>query len=180
MSDLKKVTKEDLEKVAYKDLLSTFTELGIPEAWKPGTKGSAMIENALSLLDTIKSLENTDTKVIEEVLENSTPVEETLIDTTDVIKDLAVKIEEQKEVAQEEAVIQVQEEAIEKEKTEKEVLKDSIVAMNLSKEVVEKNIKNIKAALNLGIEAQRSILLTKKEILQDILDEDDFEKEVEE
>ena len=58
MSGEKQVTKEELSAVKYGKLLEKFTELGVAEAWKPGSKKITMIENAIEKLKIKNSLES--------------------------------------------------------------------------------------------------------------------------
>ena len=47
--------KKELEAVKYHELKDRFTDLGIPQVWKPGTKKAIIIQNALELLEKLES-----------------------------------------------------------------------------------------------------------------------------
>lgn len=145
-------TLESLKAVKYQNLKETFTILGVPSAWKPGSKATKMIADALEKLAVIRDLE---TKGFEgEELE----------------KAAQLKNEENQEAAKQAA--QEAEEAIEEAKTqEQEDYKQSVIKMKLSDEQIEEAIKNIDANLKVGVEAQRPILLSKRAVLIEILEE---------
>lgn len=145
-------TLESLKAVKYQNLKETFTILGVPQAWKPGSKATKMIADALEKLAMIRDLETKGLKG--EELEKA--VEAKSIENDEAIKEKQAQ-EDQK--------------AQEKEDTEKEDYKQSVIKMDLSKDKLEDAVKNIDANLKVGVQAQRPILLKKRAVLIEILED---------
>jgi hypothetical protein len=149
-----KLTFEDLNKVKYGDLEETFTELGIPGAWKPGTKKKVLIEEALAQLRDLK-----------ELVENGMSEEEAK-------KKLLIKSQERK------LAEQIEKEKRKKELEVKEVSKATdlmrrIKRMKLSDEQLQYNLRNIRGNLkNAPSGPNRLILLQKEAAIEAILAEE--------
>jgi len=77
------IIKQKLQGTQYQKLKEVFTELGIPQVWKSGTKKVVMIEAALELLSELHKEENL---VVEEVIEKM-----------EVEKEIAEEVENEKE-----------------------------------------------------------------------------------
>ena len=146
MKNEKIVSKYELNQVKYGDLLAKFTELGIPEIWKPGSKKLSMIEKAIEKLNIKNSLE---AKGLEQA---------------EVEKELEI-IEEKKEKA-----IQAEklEQAKQVEAKDRKIVKE-VVESKLSKQQIENNIAIINKNLINVIPSHRTILLKKKELLEQML-----------
>lgn len=147
-----KITKEQLEQVAYKDLLSKFKELGLPEVWKPGKKKAEMIKEALEKLDLVKSLENAG------------------LESQDIEKAVA-KVDQQKEQQQRAEELKLAEE---KEAAEQKVV-EQIVELKLTLPQIQKNLANIEANLKNNVTAQRNTLLLKKAMLMKMIDDKSYQ-----
>ncbi len=147
MSNIKTYTAEDFKDVKYHDLLAKFTELGVPEAFKRGSKKVDLIAKAVERLKIKASLESVGLSK-EEV---SKEVEKMAIKKA--------KAEDQKILDQAKQV----------EKQEKAMVK-KIAKAKLTKEQLEYNIKNIRANIAGGVPSQRQILQVKLEALLDLLD----------
>ena len=141
----KKITKAELSEVKYGELFAKFTELGIPEVWKPGSKKIVMIEKAIEAVKLKASLEDQGL--------NEKEIEE---------KVLEVKI------AKEEKKIKDEVAKVEKQEAEDKAAKSKIEKSNLSLEQIEYNIKNIEANIKFGIPQQRIMLVKKLEWLQEL------------
>lgn len=145
-------TLESLKQVKYQDLKETFTILGVPEAWKPGSKASKMIADALEKLAIIRDLK---TKGLEgEQLEAAKQ------------KQLEINESNVNDAIEEEA-----EQAIQKIESEKKSYKEEVESMNLSKDQIENALVNINLNLKQGLPTHRAILLKKKAVLEEILNE---------
>ena len=143
---------ETLSNVPYSSLYETFESLGIKECWKPGTKAKVMIKEALDKIAIMKSLE-TNGK------------------TDDEIKDEAEKEFDKQAEANKSAAEDA--ELIEAKKRKEVELKqiNKIKEMKLSPEQIEKNLALIELNLKNGVPAQRNILLNKKKVLLEMLEE---------
>ena len=141
----KKVTKASLSKVKYGELLAKFTELGIPEVWKPGSKKMAMIDKAIEAVKLKSSLEEQGLNKEEIELK----VEEVEVAKIEKEKKEAIKKIEEQEAADAKA-------------------KEKINNAGLTLEQIEYNIKNCEANIKFGIPAQRVTLVKKLEWLQDL------------
>ena len=144
------VSKEELMKVPYKNLLEKFTELNVKDAWKPGTKREKMVDNALEKIKILKKLEAKELSPEEMEALAKEMIEKNRMEE-------ALQAEKEKEAK------------ILAEDNSKQGVRNRIEAMNLSKEQVIKSIKGINTNLINGIPSQRKILLVKLEILEDIL-----------
>tara|TARA_R110000803_G_scaffold190934_1_gene253578 strand:- start:38 stop:496 length:459 start_codon:yes stop_codon:yes gene_type:complete len=144
------VSKEELMKVPYKNLLEKFTELNVKDAWKPGTKREKMVDNALEKIKILKKLEAKELSPEEMEALAKEMIEKNRMEE-------ALQAEKEKEAK------------ILAEDSSKQGVRNRIEAMNLSKEQVIKSIKGINTNLINGIPSQRKILLVKLEILEDIL-----------
>ena len=141
----KKVTKSDLSKVKYGELLAKFTELGVPEVWIPGSKKMTMIEKAIAAVQLKSSLESQglDKKEIE---------------------DKVIEIEEAKVVAKEKEEIAI----VEQEEAEQKIAKEKIIKSDLTLEEINYNIKNLESLIKFGIQNQRVGLQLKLEWLLEL------------
>ena len=146
MSEKKIISKEELSKVKYGELLKKFTELGIPEVWKSGSKKMVMIDKAIDKLKIKTNLESLGledaevSKELEVIVENK------------IKADLAKEVEVAKQVEI-------------KDKAETKQIQNS----GLTKEQVEYNLRNIKLNLKNGIESHRIVLLKKQTDLELLL-----------
>tara|TARA_R110002051_G_scaffold100268_1_gene170545 strand:+ start:1559 stop:2092 length:534 start_codon:yes stop_codon:yes gene_type:complete len=149
-------TIESLNVVKYQDLLETFTVLGVPDAWKPGSAREKMIGAALEKLSIIRELEAKGLKgqELQAAKANAYIQADTLTGN----------------VAQAEALNNDLKAVEVKKEVEAKVLK-----MSLSKEQAQKNLDIINANLNGASPGGRKILLQKRKILQDLLEKDEFE-----
>lgn len=141
----KKITKAELSKVKYGELLAKFTELGVPEVWKAGSKKMTMIEKAIEQVSLKSSLEDAGL--------NADQIEKK-------VEEVAVaKIEkkQKEEVAK-----------IEKQEADDAQAKSKIDNAGLTLEQIEYNIKNINANIKFGVAGQRVALLKKLEWLEDL------------
>lgn len=141
----KKITKAELSKVKYGELLAKFTELGVPEVWKAGSKKITMIEKAIEQVKLKQSLEDAGL--------NTEEIEQ--------------KVEEVK-IAKEEKKVKEEIKKIEEQEVQDAEAKSKIDNSGFSLEQIEYNIKNIEANIKFGIPAQRVVLLKKLEWLQDL------------
>ena len=141
----KKVTKSDLSKVKYGELLAKFTELGVPEAWIAGSKKTVMIEKAIAAVQLKASLESQglDKKEIE---------------------DKVIEIEEAKVVAKEKEEIAI----VEQKEAEQKASKEKIIKSDLTLEEIDYNIKNLDSLIKFGIQNQRVGLQLKLEWLLEL------------
>lgn len=140
------ITKQDLGQVKYGDLLDKFTELGIPEVWKAGTKKAKMIDAAIEKLNIKKSLESLG------------------LDKVQVSEELKT-IAKNKEEAQKAELIEKAKQEILNDKNEVKELK----GQGYSKEQLEAQILNIDKNLIQVIPTHRIALLKKKEQLVQLL-----------
>lgn len=152
------VTKSSLEKVDYHNLLETFTVLGIPSAWKPGSPKIKMISKALELLSIVKDLESKGLQGQD--LEQAKEV--AFVEAEQATKKIAVKEIVNKTVKE-----------VEETKSDLE----TIVKLNPTKEVAEKNLKLVNANLKNANNAQRKILLKKRAAIQSYIALGDFPQE---
>lgn len=141
----KRITKAELSKVKYGELLAKFTELGVPEVWKAGSKKITMIEKAIEQVKLKQSLEDAGLNE----------------------KEIEQKIEEVK-VAKEEKKIKEEVAKIEKQEAEDAKAKEKINNAGLTLEQIDYNIKNIQANIKFGVPGQRVALLKKLEWLEDL------------
>lgn len=148
MNNKKAVSIETLSEVKYGDLLATFTELGIPEAWRPGKKKSAMIKAAIEKLAIIRSLEDRGLDQQE--------VAEQLIVAQD--KQLQADEQEQLEIAQEQEVAD-------------KAIAQNVQKAGLTQDQIKQNLKTIASNLMSNIPAHRDILLKKQEALTALLED---------
>jgi len=149
---MSRITKEELELVAYKEMQAKFEELGVPEVWKPGKKKETMILEAIEKLNLIKSLENAG------------------LEKDDIEKAVSKVKDNKEELAKAEALKEAQEkEALEKAQTEK------AVELKLTLPQIEKNLKNIEANLKNNIPSQRVLLLNKKAMLMKMIDDKNYQ-----
>mgnify|MGYP003653877991 FL=1 len=141
----KKVTKSDLSKVKYGELLAKFTELGVPEVWIPGSKKMTMIEKAIAAVQLKASLESQglDKKEIE---------------------DKVIEIEEAKVVAKQKEEIAI----VEQKEAEQKIAKEKIIKSDLTLEEINYNIKNLESLIKFGIQNQRVGLQLKLEWLLEL------------
>lgn len=141
----KKVTKSDLSKVKYGELLAKFTELGVPEVWTAGKKKNDMIEKAIAAVQLKASLESQglDKKEIE---------------------DKVIEIEEAKVVAKEKEEIAI----VEQKEAEQKASKEKIMKSDLTLEEIDYNIKNLESLIKFGIQSQRVGLQLKLEWLLEL------------
>lgn len=142
----KSITKEELSKVKYGQLLEKFTELGVPEVWKPGSKKMVMIEKAVEQIKLKASLESQG------------------LDEKEVAEKI-VEIKEAKVVAQQQEELQ---EAIAAEEAQKKDEKKT-KELKMTKEQIEWNLKMIEQNMKFGVAAQRVALMQKRDFLQDLL-----------
>lgn len=142
------VSAETLSEVKYGDLLAKFTELGIPEVWKPGSKKIKMIETAIEKLAIVRSLEDRglEQKEIEQELVN-------------------VELKKQQKEEQQLVEAAKQQEAADK------AIVTKVEKSNLSQEQIKFNLNIIEQNLMSNIPSHRDILLKKKEALLALLDE---------
>ena len=142
----KNVTASELNSVKYGDLLAKFTELGVEKAWKAGKKKKTMIEDAIERLKIKSELEAKGKEAQEENVENV--------------------IEEKKEEAAKEVAA---EKKVAKAKIQED--KKNVQSSNLTQEQIKENIKRIDANLKFNsVEAQRPILLRKRQWLSELLE----------
>lgn len=146
---IENATIETLGAVKYGELLETFTSLGVPECWVPGTKAVKMVQNAIEKLAVIKSMK-AEGKTDDEIKESFDKKED------DKAKE---KLKETEKNAEDKA------KSIQAEATIKEDVKNK-----LSKEQIIKNIESCDANLLNGIPAQRTVLLSKKVQLEKMLE----------
>jgi len=146
MSENKNITAQELSEVKYHDLLAKFTELGIPEVWKAGSKKIDLISKAVDKLKIKQSLESLG------------------LDKDSVSKEVE-KMAIKKAKADDKIIL---EQAKQVEREDKQMV-TKIKKANLSKEVLESNIKTIKANLAFGVPGHRDILNKKLEALLDLL-----------
>ena len=147
MSIKKTITEQELSEVKYQDLLATFKSLGVEDSWKPGKKKTAMIKDAIEKLNIVRSLED---KGISE----------------DKITEERLKIEDAKEQAKQVEVAK----AIEDQEKADQLQKKTIIKSKYTKEQLEVNLRNIKLNLLQAIPSQRTMLIKKQEVLQNLLD----------
>lgn len=139
-------TAEELSKVKYGDLLAKFEELGVKSAWKAGKKKKVMIEDAIERLKIKSELEANGKKSEEENVEKV---------IEDKKEEVAKEVAAEKEVAK----AKVQED------------KKNVQSSNLTQEQIKENIKRIDANLSHNsVEAQRPILLRKRQWLSELLE----------
>jgi len=150
--DIQKV-KELLESTPYQKLREVLSEQGIVDAWKPGTKKAAIINEALKLY------EKTRTALREEAIKKSE--EEAKEEESTEAKDSQLEAGDEVIVPS----VQVQN----PDKLIPEFAKTKLIKKGLSKEVLEKSLKNIEANLRNGAPAQRAILLAKKQEIEYLL-----------
>lgn len=148
MNNKKAVSAETLSEVKYGDLLAKFTELGIPEAWKPGKKKSAMIKAAIEKLAIIRSLEDRGLEQEE--------IAEQLI----VVQDKKIQAEEQEQLE----IAQAQEVA-------DKAIVQKVQKSGLTQDQIKQNLNVIKQNLMSNIPAHRDILLKKQEALTALLED---------
>ena len=146
MSEKKQITLEELSDIKYHDLLAKFTELGIPEVWKAGTKKITMINKAIDKIKIKNSLESLG------------------LDKEEVSKE--VEAMAKKKAKAEADKILAEAKQVEKE-DKKEVVR--LKKAKLSKQDLEKNIKVIESNIKFGVPTQRAQLQKKLETLQDLL-----------
>ena len=147
MSIKKTITEQELSEVKYQDLLATFKSLGVEDAWKPGRKKTTMIKDAIEKLNIVRSLED---KGIAEA----------------DVKEERLKIEDAKEQAKQVEVAK----AIEDQEKADQLQKKTIIKSKYTKEQLEVNLRNIKLNLLQAIPSQRTMLIKKQEVLQNLLD----------
>lgn len=147
MSEIKSITAEDFQDVKYHDLLAKFTELGIPEVWKRGSKKVDLINKAVEKLKIKSSLESLG------------------LDKEEVSKEIE-KMAKKKADLEDKKIL---EEAKRVEKEEKQMV-TKIKKAKLTKEQIEYNIKNIRANIAGGVPSQRQVLQVKLEALLELLD----------
>jgi hypothetical protein len=140
------VSEQELKEVKYHDLLAKFTELGIPQVWKAGKKKATMIEKAIEELKIKKSLE------AKGLSEKEVEVE------LEAIKEKKVELQQAEKL----------EVAIQAELEEKKEVK-KVVDADLSREVIEANLVNIKKQMIQCVPAHRMILIKKRDLLLDLL-----------
>ena len=146
MSNKRPITSEELSQVKYGQLLDKFTELGIPEVWKAGSKKTAMIEKAIEQIRLKSSLEaqGLDKDQIEEKIAES-------------------KIA--KQAAEEKSKL---EQAVNQEvadKQDKQVTQEK----QLTRQEIEFNLNVIGQNLKFGIPSQKVVLLKKRDLLMNLL-----------
>ncbi len=141
--DLMKV-KELLENTPYQKLKDILDEQGISKAWKPGTRKADIIANALELYKEVKDEARKDALKDQDP---ETPVEK------DPEKAILPPVEPDSET-----------------KIIPQYAKSKLIADGLSKEVLEKNLKNIDANLKNNIPSHRAILLAKRQEIEDLLE----------
>ena len=147
MSEIKNVTAEDFKDVKYHDLLAKFTELGVPEVWKGGSKKVDLINKAVEKLKIKSSLESVGLSE-EEVSKE--------------VEKMALK----KAKAEDKKIL---EEAKQVEKKEKQMV-TKIKKAKLTREQLENNIRITRANLAGGVPSHRRVLQVKLEALLDLLD----------
>ena len=147
MSIKKTITEQELSEVKYQDLLATFKSLGVEDAWRPGKKKTTMIKDAIEKLNIVRSLED---KGIAEA----------------DVKEERLKIEDAKEQAKQVEVAK----AIEDQEKADQLQKKTIIKSKYTKEQLEVNLRNIKLNLLQAIPSQRTMLIKKQEVLQNLLD----------
>ncbi|AGO49020.1 hypothetical protein Phi13:1_gp009 [Cellulophaga phage phi13:1] len=139
-------TEAELAQIKYHDLIKKFEELGVPEAWKAGTKAKDMIKTAIDKLTIIKQLQDQG-------------VEDSLIkDQADKLYLENIDKADKKNILQN---IKKQQIEIKAEKTLKQTMED----LKLSPQEIDKNIAMINSLVKTAENAQRSILLAKLNIL---------------
>ena len=148
MNNKKAVSIETLNEVKYGDLLAKFTELGIPEAWKPGKKKSAMIKTAIEKLAIIRSLEDRGLDQQE--------VAEQLI----VAEDKKLQADEQKQL-----------EAAQAQEVADKAIVQKVQKSSLTQDQIKQNLRTIESNLKSNIPAHRDILLKKQEALMALLED---------
>ena len=147
MSIKKTITEQELSEVKYHDLLATFKSLGVEDAWRAGKKKTTMIKDAIEKLNIVRSLED---KGISQ----------------DDVKEERLKIEDAKEQAKQVEVAK----AIEDQEKADQLQKKTIIKSKYTKEQLEVNLRNIKLNLLQAIPSQRTMLIKKQEVLQNLLD----------
>lgn len=143
----KNVSKAELNKVKYGDLLAKFTELGVPEVWQAGKKKATMIEKAVEQVKLKSKLEQEGLN--EKEIESK-------------IEDIKV-IKEEKKIKEEVAKIEKQEE-------QAVSAKAKLVKADLTLEQIETNIRRVKANIAGGVPSQRVQLQQKLEWLLELKD----------
>lgn len=140
------ITKQDLGKVKYGDLLDKFTELGIPEVWKAGTKKIKMIEAAIEKLKIKDSLESLGLDKVQ---------------VSDELKAIA----KNKAQAEKDKAIEDAKQEIIKDKQEIKELKQQ----GFSKEQLEAQLLNVEKNLAQVLPTHRIALIKKKDQLMELL-----------
>lgn len=140
------ITKQDLGQVKYGDLLDKFTELGIPEVWKAGTKKVKMIDAAIEKLKIKESLESLG------------------LDKVQVSEELKAIVKNKEEAQKVELIEKAEQEIVEDKRQVKE-----LKSQGYSKEQLEAQISNIDKNLIQVIPTHRLALLKKKEQLVQLL-----------
>ena len=140
------ISEQELNDVKYHDLLAKFTELGIPQIWKPGKKKVTMITKAIEELKIKQSLES---KGLSE-------------------KEVQVELEVIKEKKVEAADAEKLKIAIQAELEDKKEIK-KVEDADLSKEVIKANLANIQKQMIQCIPSHRMILIKKKDLLINLL-----------
>tara|TARA_R110002049_G_scaffold222588_2_gene394276 strand:+ start:923 stop:1372 length:450 start_codon:yes stop_codon:yes gene_type:complete len=140
------ITRDELSQVKYGDLLKKFTELGIPEVWKAGTKKIKMIESAIEKLKIKDSLEQLGLNEIE------------------VSQELEVIVKNKIEAKELEVETQVKQQEIKEKQEAKQLAKQQF-----SKEQIQNQIDTIGKNLINGIPSHRVILLKKRDMLLDLI-----------
>lgn len=146
MSEKKLISKHELSKVKYGELLAKFTELGVPEVWKPGSKKAVMIDKAIEQIKIKQNLEQEGLSKKE-------------------VEEKVVEINQQKEVAKAQEELKAAVEAEQKEFKAQQTTKE----LKLTKEQIEYNITNIDRNLLQCTDQQRFELIKKKDFLLDLL-----------
>lgn len=148
---IENVTIETLSAVKYGNLLETLTKLGVEDCWKPGTKATVMVQDAIEKLAVIKSMKE-DGKTEKQIEAK-----------------LAAK-EAKKEDIKKAATLK----AAEKEAEVQEATVEEVKVKKLTEKQVEWNLASIEKNLANGIDSQREILLKKKAALIEIQENKDY------
>lgn len=150
-TEIKNISKEELEKVPYQNLLKKFTELGIKSVWKAGTKKVVLIKAALDKIESINKIISENKDIKEEDIEKKLELEE--------VKDKDLKEEELVTTAKDKA-----------DKEKKIIEEETNELNNYSSKQLHEMLLNLNHNLNHGLEVHRDILLKKHSILKDFIE----------
>lgn len=147
MENTIEINEEKLREIKYHNLKEELEKLGVGSAFSAGKKKDVIIQDALKALAILKTLKK-----------------EGVAD-----EDIAEKLEVEKLLKEDEAKAEAIKEQLVKETLEIKSL-EKTKEKGLSREVLEKNLANIKSNLAMNINSHRLILLNKQKEIETILE----------